>query len=90
MDEYLIEYDSIPAIYQHRMREYIRMKKYPGKFLFAVLSNDLIGAHKSAGDMDRDTVWDLVAWIGYNLDNPRHQDKFGSQAIVEAYLQSPD
>jgi hypothetical protein len=90
VDDYLINFDTLPAIYQHRMRQYIRMKEHPGEFLSAVLSNDLIGTYVHAGDMDRDSVWDLIRWIGDNLDNDHHQDKFGSRVIVEKYLRSAD
>jgi len=63
---------------------YIVRGHAPGRFLTAVLCNDLMGALRRADDTNRDRLWSY----GNFLHNYAPSDCFGSPAKFKAWVES--
>ena len=65
MLEFTGEYQAIPVHTQEALNNYIEHKRYPGGFLTAVLTNDLMGAIGKA-DSSNIAALPLIARYVYN------------------------
>lgn len=61
----MINYESVPEHIQGAVRRYIEQGIIPGKFLQAVIRNDLIDSFARADDVNRDKLFDIVKFF-YN------------------------
>ena len=78
----LSNYDLVPVAHMaDGMRRYIEDRTQPGRFLTALLCNDLIGAASAADEGNRDYLFEWAAWL-YNNAPPAC---FGSEAKLVAW-----
>jgi hypothetical protein len=59
----LLSYDRLPAHMREGARLYVERGIEPGGFLFAVLSNDLLGAYERADDVNTFAMRAWAAWL---------------------------
>jgi hypothetical protein len=83
-DEYLSTLgleSGIPAHMHEGLVSYLTEGRLPGRFLLAVLENDLMGAVRAADLENRAALWQWVCW----LQDYAPAESWGSPGIVEAW-----
>jgi hypothetical protein len=78
-----IDYSSLPGHMQGGMQRYIENRVPPGDFLYAVLTNDLIGAYDRADDVNSARLRDYALF----LYNQAPRACYGSKENVAAWLE---
>ncbi len=76
------DYDGLPEHMREGMRDYIEHRYPPGRFLNAVLSNDLRTACEKADHINRHRLFDIVSW----LYNEAPGNCWGSAEAVRLWL----
>lgn len=73
---------SLPTVTKDSLQLYVESRCHPGGFLFAVLSNDLMGAMDRADDHNREALFEICQFIYNELPNGCH----GSPMAVARWL----
>ena len=76
------DYARLPEHMRDAASDYIEDHRGPGHFLYAVLSNDLVGAFGRADEANRDAMHDWAMWL-YN-DIP--SAAWGTPEKVDAWV----
>ena len=77
-----INYDRLPEHMRTVARMYVERGFEPGGFLLAVLANDLKEAFVRADDVNRDRMFDWVAWLRNDVPRRCH----GSRDAVSIWM----
>ena len=79
LDRYL---EDLPEHMRAGIRRYLYHGIVPGRFLKAVMENDLVGAFGAADDVNRSILWNYANML-YNAFPPRSTGVWGSVQAVE-------